>query len=147
MPGAEINGWNIHPDEGQYEGGTLTVSGIDFEIIDNIDDWGDDTVYVIGNICPYEDNLASFGDDDICPLPRKVDWSLINSKFEPAYVQVVEEAGVYNNNASFQANLGPGEDDQANAANPVRDRTTSVDYWMVQVLSCHQGERPRSLSE
>jgi len=133
--GAEINGWNIHPDEGQYEGGTLTVSGINFEIIDNIDDWGDDTVYVIGNICPYEDNLASFTDDDICPLPRKVDWGLMNSKFNPAYVEVVEEPGVYNSNATFIANLT-----DLSVTEAVRSRTTASDYWMAQVMSCHQGE-------
>ena len=139
--GAEINGWNIHPDEGQYEGGTLIVSSVPFEIIDNIDDALDDTVYVIGNICPYEDQSASFTDDDICALPRKAYVSLMNSKFNPAYVEVVEEAGVYNDDATFIANLGPSDADRANAANPVSTRTTSESYWMVQILSCHQGGR------
>jgi len=45
--GAEIHGWNIHPDDGQYEGGVLIVTALGapiFDIIDNIDDTLDDTV-------------------------------------------------------------------------------------------------------
>jgi hypothetical protein len=142
--GAEINGWNTDRDEGQYEGGELTVSGVPpFEII--FDDKRllfDDTVYVIGNICPYENQSASFTDDDVCPLPRKVDWSLMNSKFNPAYVQAVEEDGVYDPDATFIVNVGNSEDNANDAGLPVRNRTTSEGYWMVQVLSCHQGVRP-----
>jgi len=134
--GAEINGWDPDLDEGQYEGGTLTVASAAFQIIDNIDDWGDDTVYVIGDICPYEDNLASFGDDDICPLPRKANWSLMNGKFNPAYVEAVEEPGVYDSNATFAANIIG-----FSVADPVRNRITASDYWMAQIMSCHQGQR------
>lgn len=119
----------------------MTVSDVNFEIIDDEDDWGQDTVYVIGNICPYENQSASFTDDDVCAL-RKADWSLANSKFNPAYVEVVEEAGVYDANVTFIANLSNAEDDVNDALSPFSQRVTSPSYWMVQIVSCHQGVRP-----
>jgi hypothetical protein len=139
--GAEVHGWDPDLDEGQYEGGSLTVDGATFEIIDNIDDFGDDTVYVNGNICPKEDKSASFTDDDVCPLPRKADWSIMNTKFAPAYIVVVEESGVSNLDATFQANLGSSDAAQEGACSAVRQLVTSPNYWMLQVLSCHQGQR------
>jgi len=140
--GAEINGWSPGLDDGQYEGGTLTISGgPSFEIIKNIDDSGDDTVYVLGDITPYKNMSASFTDDDASQLPRKADWSVTNSKFAPAYIVVEEEAGVYDDDGPFEANVDGTDSAMEAVAQPVRQRVTSPNYWVLQVLSCHQGPR------
>ena len=138
--GAEINGWD-GAQEGKYEGGTLTVSMQTFEIIDNINDSGDDTVYVNGDITPYEDNSASFSDDDSsCPLPRQADTSLMNTAFNDAYIEVVIEPDVYDDDATFLANVGDSLTDLHDVGDPVKQRSTSEDYWMLQIVTCYQGD-------
>jgi hypothetical protein len=140
---AEINGFEPD-DDGRYEGGTLTVTGGGgpYDIIDNWDPtWpGDDYVAVKKDITGDEDKPASFGDDDVCALPRKTDWSLVNQKFAPAYIEAVEEPGVYNPDVPFNPTVMIVDEEVVPLATPKKNRDTSADYWVSLILSCHQAK-------
>ncbi|MCX5647537.1 MAG: hypothetical protein NTX40_00325 [Planctomycetota bacterium] len=152
--GAEIHDWHC-PDNGRYEGGYLYLyGGPDFEIIDNEDDDGEDTVYVtdrttppVGDITPYEDWTAGFCDDDVLIQSRTVDWSLINEKFAPAYIEAKEDDGAQDLDTPFMPTVRNASVPIYNAAEPRKDRSPSPAYWVALVLSAHQGklwqEEPR----
>jgi hypothetical protein len=145
--GAEINGWHC-PDNGRYEGGYLYLyGGPDFEIIDNEDDIGDDTVYVkdreqppVGDITPYEDWTAGFCDDDVLIQSRTVDWSLVNEKFAPAYIEAEEDVEAQDLDVPFIPTVRNAPGPLFEAADPRKDRATSRDYWVALLLSAHQGK-------
>ncbi len=135
----EVNGFEPN-DDGRYEGGTMTVTaGGTYEIIDHWDAFWDDYVVVSGNATADLNKAAGLVDDDVCPLPRKSDWSLLAAKLEPAYVSVDEIPNVSNINATFTSNLGIGASDLDAAASPVRNVPTWSTFWTIQVVSCHQG--------
>jgi len=140
--GAEINDW-VCPDNGRYEGGTLYFyyGEPPFEIIDNEYDTGDNTVYVVGDITPYEDHEAGFYDDDYprangnpAPEYRMVDWSLVNEKFAPAYIEAVEDEEARDIDAPFI----PTTYYPFDAAQYRWDEQTSPAYWVSLILAAHQ---------
>ncbi|MGB3194860.1 MAG: hypothetical protein WBC39_06185 [Phycisphaerae bacterium] len=136
----ELNGFEPN-DDGRYEGGTMTVTGGGiYPIIDHWDAWWDDYAVVSGNATGDLNKAASLVDDDVCPLPRKADWSLVNQKFAPAYIEAVEEPGVYNPDVPFNPTVMNGAEVVVPLATPKQNRNTSADYWVSLILSCHQGK-------
>jgi hypothetical protein len=139
---AEINSWDAQEQNGRLEGGQLTVAGGGvYEIVDNVDDIGDDSVYVNGNILVDEDKPATATDDDVPFVPRKADISLMNAKYEPAYIEIQEHPVESQLNLPFVANLGNTDDVVVPATQPGRSATflTSSDFWVVQIVVCYQG--------
>ena len=143
--GAEIDGWNPG-DDGRYEGGTATTSSgggpdVTFEIIDHWDDVGDDTLYVVGDITPYNGEYISFCDDDQFDSPRTVDWSLVKEKFAPAYIEPEEDVEARSLNTPFVPTVRTATVPIYNAAQPGKIRSPSSSYWVALVLSAHQGKQ------
>jgi hypothetical protein len=132
-------------DDGRYEGGTMTVSdGGTYNVIDHWDATEYDRVVVAENATADVGKQGSVADDDVSPLPRKADWSLLATKLAPAYVDVKEipeeeVPGISDMDNLFIANLPHGPSHIAALTTPARDVETSADYWAMQVMSFHQG--------
>jgi hypothetical protein len=138
---AEINNWNAQVQNGRLEGGTLTVTGGGtYVIVDNIDDTGDDSVYVEGSTLADEDKLATATDDDAPFVPRKADISLMSAKFKPAYIAIEEHPEESQLDIPFDANLSNEAVPVVNTTAPGRGAAflTAADFWAVQVVSCFQ---------
>jgi hypothetical protein len=139
---AEINSWDAQEQNGRLEGGQLTVAGGGvYEIVDNVDDIGDDSVYVNGNILVDEDKPASATDDDAPYVPRKADISLMNAKYAPAYILIQEHPEESQLTLPFVANVGLFDSDADAVAAPGRSPTflTGADFWIAQIVTCFQG--------
>lgn len=141
---AEINDWSGEVQNGQLEGGTLTVTGGGtYEIVDNLDDAGDDSIFVNGSILLDEDKLATAVDDDAPFVPRKADISLMNQKYKFAYVEIEEHSDESQLSIPFVVNLSEDVDVVVPATAPGRspDFLTSPNYWTAQVVTCFQGPK------
>jgi hypothetical protein len=128
-------------DDGRFEGGTLTVNqGGTYEVIDNTDQWGDDDVWTSSPIAAGdEDKTAVLVDDDVSQLPRAADLSLADSKFQPAFIQVVDVTGGAPPGVPFVATLNNSEQTATTYATSIWWPTDSA-FWAARVLSIHQGK-------
>jgi len=139
----ELNGFEPN-DDGRFEGGKLTVagSGSVYDVIDNIDVTIDDDVVTSAAIAATDEGkTATITDDDVMQLPRKVDISLMNDKYRPAYIEAREitDAGVSDMNTGFIAVVSDASNSWYPTVVTNRDRTTSPGYWVVLLVAAHQG--------
>jgi hypothetical protein len=84
---------------------------------------------------------ATVTDDDGPFLPRKVDISLCDPKFRPAYIEVVEDPTQSDLDIPFVSNLSNENELVAQATAPGRHApfVTNHDYWTVQIVTGYQG--------
>lgn len=140
-----LQGWGMPAgDAARYDDGTLiVVGGATYHIIDATDDPTDDWLEVEGTAVAVELNKNATGwDDDAIFAIRKSDISLLNSKYQPAYVDFVEEASYGSLNVPFIANVGITSSAAEAAAAPGRALTTSSLYWTVLILNAFQPIAP-----
>ncbi len=146
---AEINAWDGQVQRGRLEGGKLTVpNSPTYEIVDNIDDTGDDSIYVNGYILADEDESATAVDDDEPFTPRLADTSLVVEKLRPAYVDAIYDPVFTQLDMPFLANLSDIQPEPGIMSGPISAATapgrldgfvTSAPFWVAQVVLTFQG--------
>lgn len=140
---ANLDDWNGQAPA-RFEGGTLVViGGGTYDVIDNLDVFIDDDVIVddVTTIATEVGKTATVVDDDGPWTPRKADPALLNSKFQPAYIDFVEETIHSDLSLSFRPNLLNDPDNLRTTALPGRDIVSSGFYWTVQIGSGFQGPK------
>jgi hypothetical protein len=128
---AIMSDWGC-PDTGRYEGGrTLAIQHFrEFEIATN----DAVSVCVTGDISSCAQDDAIITDDDNIISPRKVDTSLVNTKFAPAFIEAVEDDRVSSMDAPFLFS----SKNPLDACVPRRQERTSASYWVSLLLTGHQ---------
>jgi hypothetical protein len=118
-----------------FEGGILAGSSSS-EIVD-YSPGSDDGIFTLKSTMPVGITVEAC-DDDSPHVPRAVDWSLMNSKFKPAYIECFEEPAVSSMDLPWIRNFSGALDD-LNTLYTTRSVTTSAEYWVTQIVAGHEG--------
>jgi hypothetical protein len=127
-----------------FVGGAINVGGVSMNITAVNTTDSSVTVDALGNI-PIE-----LVDDDVAGLPQVPDTSLVEEKYQPAYIMpVVDGGGDPNNNNNkttvpfklyIQSDSNSALDTELNATNALESDGNRADsFWVAYLLSAYQG--------
>ncbi|HUS45855.1 MAG TPA: hypothetical protein VM219_07480, partial [Phycisphaerae bacterium] len=125
-------------DGGRYEGGKMVVTGGGtYDILDNWIEGGTGRVVVNENASEAMNKTATFTDDDVPLSPRAVDWSLVNAKYAPAYIEAALDPPQVQE-IPFTATVPGTNEGLVSQFKDHKNRFTSPSYWATQIVSGFQ---------